>query len=108
MTQPPQARFGALPNGFFPDAGGPPPGHLPAKIGYRRRVKPACTMQLDAWLLQPETLRRIVTDLRWKAKTAGQARHFGQPDQQLADAAEALAGFLDQRRLYGERPSPWR
>ena len=70
----------------------------------RCRAQPVCELRIDGWLLTPETLYRIATDLRAKARAAGQARHFGRPDQQLVDAADALADFMNARRLYGEKP----
>jgi hypothetical protein len=106
MTQQ-QARHGALPNGFIAEHGAPPPNHLPLKVGYRRRVRPVCELQLDGWLLRPETLRSIVSDLRQKAQAAAQARHFAQRDQVLDAAADALADFVNARRLFGEKVAPW-
>lgn len=106
MTQPPQPRFGAPPNGFIADQGGPPPAHLPAKIGFRRRVRPECELQFDGWALRPETLRTIWRDLHQQAHIAERERRFRDRDR-LGDAADVLDHFLRQRMAYGEKRGPW-
>lgn len=105
-TQPPQPKFGAGPSGFIADQGGPPPANVPQKIGFRRRVKPQCQLELDAWCLTPQTLGQIALELRQRARIAERKRD--RTDRAaLTEAADTLEGFLDQRRMYGEGWNPW-
>lgn len=96
--------IGAEASGFISNDG-PPPAALPAKIRVLRREKPTCRLQIDGWLLQSETLRRIEADLRKQARTAGVGRQFEERDE-LDEAADGIAAFLTERRIHGERA--WR
>lgn len=106
MTQPPQAQFGAEPSGFIPPDTHPP-GNLPAKTGIRHRAMPACEIRVDAWLLQPATLRAISADLRQQARSSANARRLADRDHHLDDAADTLDDFISRRRIYGEKPRAW-
>jgi hypothetical protein len=104
MTEP---KITAQPSGFVPN-NGPPPANLPMKVGFRRRVRPECTLQVDPWLLSPATLRQIIADLRRQARSADPRRQGRCADPAaLADAADELTDFMKARLLYGEGVSPW-
>lgn len=101
MTEP---KIYAAPSGFVPP--GAPPRGLPEKVGLRRRVRPEATLQIDAWLLSPQTLRQVVADLRRQARGVDPRRRSADPAA-LADTADQLDGFCRARLLFGEGPSPW-